>query len=468
MTGCCFGRGGKEIFTYFTLSLTQCRPTFGRVYILYHAVFLNASLSLQAATTTLKHSSYIFHTNTLRNHRRSHTSYRRNTQIWCFGRLYQRSSDSLHHFDIFINDNRLLTPTKSEASSPTMSFFEQKWDPTIHENLPPQVNAWRNGEINTASSPGYTETSRKAQNSASGATIVDGKILKPVHARPKENLPSNVHGFHDTSRAGQSVKHTGRHPNSASSRIPAGRPNSSAMSDISPSNNPGRSTNTAAYAGSTSHFSGPDFIPNRQSSSKHDSQSRFSSPSTGCLPSTKITNQRATKEQKPPPSTEHISQTSPSEARKMLPHHLRSLAATKTAVNTSVNTQESESSGKMNAGKASRPIKFESNFPCTYEKCTRGFMNKKAFKDHKEEEHDYCRVCDEDYDDGDKLLEHKVNSDNHICCGICGQDFRSEAGRDKHVRQVRQIDMFAYMIRLTLSVSPYPTRGRMSWLRIDL
>ena len=126
----------------------------------------------------------------------------------------------------------------------------------------------------------------------------------------------------------------------------------------------------------------------------------------------------------------------------MLPPHLRSLAATKTAANTSVNNQESESSGKMDACRVSRYIKYESNFPCTYEKCTRGFMTKKAFKDHKEEEHDYCRACDKDYDSGDKLLEHKMNSDNHICCGVCGQDFRSEAGRDKHVRHVRQFDIF--------------------------
>ena len=96
----------------------------------------------------------------------------------------------------------------------------------------------------------------------------------------------------------------------------------------------------------------------------------------------------------------------------------------------------------MGAGKASRSIKFDSKFPCTYEKCTHGFMNKKAFKDHKEEEHDYCRVCDEDYDDGEQLLKHKMNSDNHICCGVCGIDFRSEAGRDKHVRQVRQLSNY--------------------------
>ena len=348
-----------------------------------------------------------------------------------------------------------------------MSFFEEKWDPTVRKNLPPQVNAWRNGQVNTASSPGYTENARKAQNSASGATIVDGKIMRAVHARPKENLPSNVHGFHNTERAGQWVKQTARPPTSASHMPPAGRPSSSATSDVSPSIVLGRSTSAAAYAGSTSRFSGPDFIPNAQSPSKHDTQSRDSSPSVARQPSSKPTPQRATKEQETPSSTEHNSQTLSSEAHKMLPPHLRGLAATKTAANTSVNNRESGSSGKMDAGRVSRPIKYESNFPCTYEKCTRGFMTKKAFNRHKEEEHDYCRVCDEDYEDGDKLFEHKMSSRNHICCGVCGQDFQSEGGRDKHVRQVRQVAIYIHVTLLILSVSSYPTGGRMSWLRID-
>ena len=152
----------------------------------------------------------------------------------------------------------------------------------------------------------------------------------------------------------------------------------------------------------------------------------------------------------------------------MLPPHLRGLAATKTAANGSFNNRESDSSSKMDAGRVSRPIKYESKFPCTYEKCTRGFMNNTALNRHKEKEHDYCRVCKEDYEDGDKLFEHKMSSMNHICCGVCGQDFQSEGGRDKHVRQVRQLDTYVYITLLILSVSPYPTRGRMSWLRFDL
>ena len=286
-----------------------------------------------------------------------------------------------------------------------MSFFDQEWDPTARKNLPPQVKAWRNGQVNTASSPGYTENARKAQNSASGATIVGGKIVKPVHARPRENLPSNVHGFHNTNNAGQSMKQT--------------------------------------YAGSASRFSGPDFIPNPQKSSKHDTQNRGSASSAGGQPSTERSHQHDAKESSSgiPSLTGDIRQTSPSEAGEMLPPHLRNLPSAKTTVNALSDNQKAEPSAKMNAGKATRSIKYNSNFPCTYEECTRGFMNQKAFKDHKEEEHNYCRDCDEDYESWELLLNHKSNSDNHICCGVCGQDFRSESGRDKHVRQVRDFEI---------------------------
>ena len=285
-----------------------------------------------------------------------------------------------------------------------MSFFDQKWDPTDRKNLPPQVNAWRNGHVNTANSPGYTDNAHKAQNSASGATIVGGKIVKPVHAKPRENLPSNVHGFHNTNNAGQSVNQT--------------------------------------YAGSASRFSGPDFIPNPQKSSKHDTQQRGSASSAGGQLPTEGSHQHDAKESSgTPSSTGHIRHTSTSEAGEMLPPHLRRLSSAKATVNTPGNNQNAEPSAKMDGGKATRSIKLHSNFPCTYETCTRGFMTKKAFKAHKEEDHAYCRECDEDYEDGEELLKHKVNSNNHICCGICGQDFRSESGRDKHFRQVRGFDV---------------------------
>ena len=402
---------------------------------------LNSSLSLQATPTTLKPSTYLIHSRPFKN---VVVAIPATVPILKSGVSVNFSTDRLTELliSIIVQRQSGSTQTKQETLSPTMSFFEEKWDPTVRKNLPPQVNAWRNGQVNTASSPGYTENARKAQSSASGATIVNGKIVRAVHAKPKENLPSNVHGFHNTEKAGQWVKQTTRPSTLASHMPPAGRPSSSALSNVSSSTVPGRSTGTAAYAGSTSRLSGPDFIPNAQSPAKDDTQSRGSSPSVARQSSSKTIPQRATQEQEIPSSTGHNSQTSSSEAHKVLPPHLRGLAATKTAANGSVNNRESESSGKMDAGRVSRPIKYESKFPCTYEKCTRGFMNKTAFNRHKEKEHDYCRVCEEDYEDGDKLFEHKMSSMNHICCGVCGQDFNSEGGRDKHVRQVRQIDTY--------------------------
>ena len=431
MTGCCLRNGGKEIFTYldlFTSSPTKCRPPSST-----QLIFITPSNVNYNQTLSLHHPS-----KTLQDRHHSHTSCRLHTRVGCLGDF---QLDRLTELFTSIFDQRqpASTQTKREASSPTMSFFEEKWDPTVRKNLPPQVNAWRNGQVNTASSPGYTENARKAQSSASGATIVNGKIMRAVHAKPKENLPSNVHGFHNTEKAGQWVKQTTRPSTSASHMPLAGRPSSSAISDVSSSTVLGRSTSTAAYAGSTSRLSGPDFIPNARNPSKDDTQSRGSSPSVARQPPSKTNPQCATKEKETPSSIEHNSQTPSSEAHKMLPPHLRGLAATKTAANGSVNNREGESSGKIDAGRVSRPIKYESKFPCTYEKCTRGFMNKTALNRHKEKEHDYCRVCKEDYEDGDKLFEHKMSSMNHICCGVCGQDFNSEGGRDKHVRQVRQL-----------------------------
>ena len=44
-----------------------------------------------------------------------------------------------------------------------------------------------------------------------------------------------------------------------------------------------------------------------------------------------------------------------------------------------------------------------------YEKHTCGFMNKKAFQNLKEEQHNYCRIiCDEDYDNSDHLTEQET------------------------------------------------------------
>ena len=79
---------------------------------------------------------------------------------------------------------------------------------------------------------------------------------------------------------------------------------------------------------------------------------------------------------------------------------------------------------------------FSKNFPCTYEGCGRRFDDKKALKRHKEAEHDYCKMCDVDFKDYEALHFHKMQSEKHVVCNICGLDFMSEPGRDRHAKQV--------------------------------
>ena len=80
---------------------------------------------------------------------------------------------------------------------------------------------------------------------------------------------------------------------------------------------------------------------------------------------------------------------------------------------------------------------FSKQFACTYESCGRRFDNQKALKVHKDREHDYCRVCDMDFKDDEALHFHKMQSEKHVVCNICGVEFMSEPGRDRHAKQVR-------------------------------
>ncbi|KAL4889522.1 hypothetical protein BDV59DRAFT_210311 [Aspergillus ambiguus] len=53
-------------------------------------------------------------------------------------------------------------------------------------------------------------------------------------------------------------------------------------------------------------------------------------------------------------------------------------------------------------------------------------------------DHEYCARCDEDFADDEHLLVHKIKSDRHVVCPICGLEFRSEGGRDGHIRQLHR------------------------------
>ncbi|MCJ1376943.1 hypothetical protein MMC17_000033 [Xylographa soralifera] len=79
-------------------------------------------------------------------------------------------------------------------------------------------------------------------------------------------------------------------------------------------------------------------------------------------------------------------------------------------------------------------MKMSKDYPCPYEDCRLGFDTLKALRRHKVEKHDYCKKCDKDFKDAQDHLDHKIESSEHITCPVCGEDFRSNGGRDVHIR----------------------------------
>ncbi|KAL8822420.1 MAG: hypothetical protein Q9191_006847, partial [Dirinaria sp. TL-2023a] len=78
----------------------------------------------------------------------------------------------------------------------------------------------------------------------------------------------------------------------------------------------------------------------------------------------------------------------------------------------------------------------KNKYPCTFKGCRFRFPNRGALVKHKDSEHDYCTKCDLDFVDDEALHVHKMNSEKHIICPICGIDFKSEPGRDRHAKQM--------------------------------
>lgn len=89
---------------------------------------------------------------------------------------------------------------------------------------------------------------------------------------------------------------------------------------------------------------------------------------------------------------------------------------------------------------------------CTYEECYRRFRTEESMKKHKAKDsaHDYyCKKCDIDATSDMELLYHQITSERHsefvdvgqaieadgfiVACPICGREFKSESGRDRHV-----------------------------------
>ncbi|OAP65758.1 hypothetical protein AYL99_01730 [Fonsecaea erecta] len=72
---------------------------------------------------------------------------------------------------------------------------------------------------------------------------------------------------------------------------------------------------------------------------------------------------------------------------------------------------------------------------CTYEECPKRFDTHQAMIRHKERDpnHSYCKRCDIDCQDDMFLFIHQLGSPAHICCPICGCEFKSSAARDNHM-----------------------------------
>ena len=52
-------------------------------------------------------------------------------------------------------------------------------------------------------------------------------------------------------------------------------------------------------------------------------------------------------------------------------------------------------------------------------------------------DHWYCKKCNEDCETEEEMLIHKIETPTrHICCPICGMDFKSSGGRDGHITRV--------------------------------
>ncbi|KAL2444116.1 hypothetical protein ABEF95_015042 [Exophiala dermatitidis] len=74
---------------------------------------------------------------------------------------------------------------------------------------------------------------------------------------------------------------------------------------------------------------------------------------------------------------------------------------------------------------------------CTYADCFRHFSSREAMITHKikDPDHSYCEKCDVDCEDDMLLFIHQLGSAAHICCPVCALEFKTAAGRDRHLEQ---------------------------------
>ncbi|KAE8849349.1 hypothetical protein PTNB73_04900 [Pyrenophora teres f. teres] len=83
-------------------------------------------------------------------------------------------------------------------------------------------------------------------------------------------------------------------------------------------------------------------------------------------------------------------------------------------------------------------------FKCTYKDCSMSFDTEKTMKNHKKnsDEHEYCVKCDEDFDSYEDFAMHKVSRpyEHGKACGICGDEFKSKDGLQRHIELTHKIN----------------------------
>ena len=320
-----------------------------------------------------------------------------------------------------------------------------------------------------------TQPSRRiSRQPANASSIGDGKSLKPARAEPRSNLPSsNVRGFtNEDSRVASWVNRV--EENSLIDRDLPSDTRSQSQKPMSPLSRPSNQSSKLANQNAWSNI-----VAGAEASSNDQ---RLPGRNEGKAPVTRIN----------PPGYSRLEQSHSASGKDAnqpavsrfpatnLPPHLRAASSIISSNGTSpishlrggssvISSKVSEhaaSNGNraasvnfkhlpeaqidavstpkanntrnldMNAGKAAKSAKLDSNFPCTYKDCTRGFAKEKSMKAHKDEDHDWCRDCNLDFEDNDAFIQHKIeNEDKHICCRICGTDFQSEGGRNRHEKQ---------------------------------
>ena len=299
-----------------------------------------------------------------------------------------------------------------------MSFFDQQ--PYRREVKDERVKIWNKQKVHTHDDASYNQRAREGQNVAASSSTVNARSGKQnVAQAPNERQGSSDPRKQLDQPSQEGIRYTSY-----------GQPRRmTVMTDAQRYATPTGPTNFAQNAPPGLETQPPAYFVK---SGLEDQPPAY--PEKGGLAN-----------QPPPARSAKSTNQSPVAIKdqKKLPPHLRHSGSTPSTPTQASVAPPNKSSKKgsrndptLNAGPAAKPAKWASRFPCTYDDCDRGFTEEKALRRHKAADHFYCRLCDEDCEDFDDLLYHKLESLEHICCCVCGQDFSTDPGRDRHEKQV--------------------------------